>query len=177
MVIQLTLVRHGETDWNIDRRLQGWSDIGLNRTGREQAARLGEMLRGEGFDSVLSSDLSRAVDTARIAGFEPEPTRDLREMDFGDLEGIRWDDLEADVREALVAFEGFRAPHGESTRTFAARVSRALDRLAAGHHLIVAHGGVLRYARRVCGEDGFPAFLEVVRLDWSHKTVRGGPAA
>ncbi len=171
MVTRLVLVRHGETDWNIDRRLQGWSDIDLNPNGRSQAETLSDLLAGETFDTVLSSDLSRALQTARIAGFDPTPLPQLREMDFGELEGIAWDELDHGIRDALVAFDGFRAPGGESAVSFARRVSGVFDGLGPGRHLIVAHGGVLRHARRECGEDRFPAHLEILRVDWTHKRL------
>ncbi|MGF1666863.1 MAG: histidine phosphatase family protein [Acidimicrobiia bacterium] len=169
MVVKLWMVRHGETDWNANRRFQGWTDVVLTDTGRDQARRLAESLAGVRFDSVWSSDLSRAVETARLAYSEPKADHRLRELNFGDLEGAVWDDLTPSVQAELAAFDGFTAPGGESIREFKARVLEFLDALPAGDHLVVTHGGVIRMVRRECGSDGFPGHADVVVLDWTNR--------
>lgn len=165
--VRLWLVRHGETEWNTARRFQGSTDLPLNDAGRNQAASLAVALTGRTFDGVWSSDLIRAVETARIAVGEPAVDERLREMDFGEMEGEVWDELPADVQAALVRFDGFEAPGGESIDAFRARVVEFCDALPAGDHLLVTHGGVVRLLRRACGDDGFPGNGEVVTLDWS----------
>lgn len=169
MVVRVWMVRHGETDWNANRRFQGWTDVALTDTGRDQATMLAESLAGVQFDSVWSSDLSRAIETARLAYGEPTTDRRLRELNFGDLEGSVWDELTASVQAELVAFDGFTAPGGESIAEFKARVIEFLDALPGGDHLVVTHGGVIRMVTRECGSDGFPGHADVVVLDWTNR--------
>lgn len=168
-MIELWLVRHGETDWNRNHLLQGWVDIPLNRTGRRQARRLAERLRGRSFAGVWSSDLSRAVETARLAFGEPTQDAALRELDFGDLQGLSWQDLSSQIRDKMIAFDEFVAPGGESHQQMEDRVVRFLGDLAEGSHLIFAHGGVIRMLRRMCGDDRFPGSCELTRLDWANR--------
>ena len=95
---ELLLVRHGETDWNRDRRFQGHADPPLNETGREQANALAEELAGEEIELVYTSDLQRARETAQIvgarlgAGVVPLPA--LREIDVGEWQGLTWPEIE-----------------------------------------------------------------------------------
>src|SRR6185369_6866034 len=88
----ILLARHGETDWNVERRVQGHSDTPLNDRGRQQACALAEELAGESIDAVYSSDLLRAHETARIVaeqrGLGVTSIRDLRERHFGTWEGL-----------------------------------------------------------------------------------------
>ncbi len=174
----LWLVRHGETDWNAEGRFQGWTDVPLNETGRAQAERLRGLLADGDFDGVWSSDLVRAVETARIAVGEPAVDRRLRELDFGDLEGAIWDDLDREIRAALKEFDSFQSPGGESAAAFVERVFGFLDELAPGRHLVFAHGGVIRAIGRVCGSDGFPSHTDVLKVDWTNRLSLGaaGPA-
>jgi probable phosphoglycerate mutase len=163
------LVRHGETEWNAEGRFQGWTDVPLNETGRAQAGRLRDLLAGREFDGVWSSDLVRAVETARIAVGEPDVDRRLRELDFGDLEGSVWDELDGDMRAGLKEFDSFRSPGGESAVAFVERVFAFLDDLEPGRHVVFAHGGVIRAIGRVCGSDGFPSHADVLRVDWTNR--------
>ena len=173
----LWLVRHGETDWNAEGRFQGWTDVPLNETGRAQAERLRGLLGPYDFDGVWSSDLIRAIETARIAVGEPAVDRRLRELDFGDLEGAVWDELDSEVRAGLKEFESFRSPGGESAASFVDRVFEFLDDLGAGRHVVFAHGGVIRAIGRVCGSDGFPSHADVVKVDWTNRQSLDGDAA
>jgi probable phosphoglycerate mutase len=139
-VTVLLLVRHGETDWNADGRLQGHTDRPLNDYGRSQARRLADELAGERLDGLYSSDLARARETAEIVGarlhlpvvLDP----DLREKDWGSWEGLT--PLE---REAV-------AYVGESTAAHRERILASLRRIAAqnagGRILVVTHGGSVR---------------------------------
>ncbi len=169
MVVKVWMVRHGETEWNANRRFQGWTDVVLTDTGRAQATLLAGALTTMRFDSVWSSDLSRAIETARLAYGEPTPDPRLRELNFGELEGSVWDELTPSVQSELVAFDGFVAPGGESVTEFKSRVIEFLDNLPGGDHLVVTHGGVIRMVTRECGSDGFPGHADVVVLDWTNR--------
>lgn len=168
-MLELWLVRHGETDWNRTYLLQGWVDTPLNRTGRRQSRELAVRLRGRSFTGVWSSDLSRAAETARLSYGEPIPDRALRELDFGDIQGKSWHDMPTEMREQMIVFDGFAAPGGESNRQMEERVVGFLDGLAPGVHLIFTHGGVIRMLRRMCGDDRFPGSCEIARLDWTNR--------
>ncbi len=143
----LYLVRHGETDWNLARRIQGSTDIPLNATGRAQAARAGALLARRSWDGVASSPLSRAFETAQIIGREIgiddiEVLDDIVERAYGDAEGL------AD-HEISRRFPGDTVVPGRETReAVAARAVPSLVALAQRHpgsNLVVAtHGGVIR---------------------------------
>jgi broad specificity phosphatase PhoE len=150
----LYLARHGETDWNAVGRWQGHTDVPLNATGEAQARALAEVLRGAGLSMVISSDLARAQETARIvAGLLDVPLAyvdvDLRERSFGPFEGLTREECARLFPQAWRGWqEGRRAPEGaESDGALAARVAAALVR-AAKHApaLVVTHGGALRTA-------------------------------
>ncbi|MDQ1526168.1 MAG: putative phosphatase, partial [Microbacteriaceae bacterium] len=125
----LYLVRHGETDWNRERRIQGSTDIPLNATGREQARRTGRLLARRHWDGIVSSPLSRASETARIiaseAGLpEPELLSGIVERSYGKAEGL----TEAELSHL---FPGdIRVPGRESREHVASRVIPALVGLA-----------------------------------------------
>lgn len=176
MSVIVWLVRHGETDWNAAGRFQGWTDVPLNGTGRSQAEALAEVLEEETFDGVWSSDLTRAVETARIAVGEPTEDSRLRELDFGDMEGAVWDQLDPEIRTALKEFDTFESPGGESAAGFADRVFDFFDDLPIGRHIVFAHGGVIRAVARACGSEGFPSHADVVKVDWTGR-VSLGPGA
>lgn len=155
MITRLVLLRHGETAWNQDARIQGHTDIELNPTGRWQAARLGAALADDGLQAVYSSDLLRARETAEAigerAGVAVQLDRGLRERAFGQFEGQRFVDIEARDPEAGRRWRqrepDFRPPGGESLREFNDRALgavQALCRVHPGEHIaVVAHGGVL----------------------------------
>jgi probable phosphoglycerate mutase len=162
----IILVRHGVTDWNQVRRFQGQIDIPLNEEGRRQAELTGRRFSSEAthppIAAVLSSDLSRAVQTAQpiatALGLELELEPLLRERHYGAFQGLRPDEI---VREYGQAWERWRAREpdfelpggGESLRGFHARVERALLGIAERHPgaavVAVAHGGVLDCAFRI----------------------------
>lgn len=167
MPVEVWLVRHGRTSWNAAGRLLGWTDEPLDEVGRTQARELQASLRGHRFAGVWSSDLTRAIETARIAYGEPVTERRLREIDFGELEGVAWNDTGFRFREAFADLETFSAPGGESMSDVAARVTGFLDELVDGSHLVFTHGGVIRLLSRLCGTDGFPRPGEIVVIDWS----------
>ncbi|MEJ7136896.1 histidine phosphatase family protein [Amphibiibacter pelophylacis] len=154
------LVRHGETDWNVERRLQGHTDIALNARGLEQAAQTAQALRFENVQRVVSSDLQRARQTAQAVLDALTPASalpplqleiSLRERHFGVLQGRSAHELQCSdeplariwhERQVDAVLTG-----GESLAVFHARVVEVLERLATQHAgetvVLVAHGGVL----------------------------------
>jgi len=157
---RLCLIRHGETFWNSERRIQGHIDIDLNPAGEAQALALRPGLAAHSFVAAYSSDLRRAWRTAQIATADlglavtPEPV--LRERNFGVLQGITSHEASLQRPEAHRHHQA-RTPHydyetGESLIDFAARVMAGLDGLAARHAggnvLAFTHGGVLDIAYR-----------------------------
>jgi probable phosphoglycerate mutase len=151
---RLWLVRHGATDWGEAGRFNGWTDVSLNERGRRQSERLRERLRVMEFDGIWSSDLVRATETARLAAAGAAVLdRRLREIDFGTLEGLTWAECPVHVREALIGFEGFEAPGGESVSHLTDRVLEFVDGLTHGDHLVFTHGGVIRVLSRAAGRD------------------------
>lgn len=148
----LRLVRHGETAWSAERRYTGRTDLPLNATGIVQAEALGAIAK-ESYDSIWCSDLRRAVETASHMGVSATATPRLREFDFGDLEGMRWCDLDEVTKNGLLSFDGFRAPGGGTVEAFASTVDRFVASLGAGRHLLITHGGVIRHLLRRVGDD------------------------
>lgn len=145
---QLFLVRHGETDWNRQRRIQGRTDIPLNETGREQALMAGRGFAAFGaWDGLYASPLSRARETAEIIGREvglrgPELVPSLVERDYGEAEGMDWLQVERKYPD------GMTVPGRESRHDVADRVVPALVELAASRSgaalIVVSHGGAIR---------------------------------
>jgi probable phosphoglycerate mutase len=164
-------VRHGETPASKGRTLAGWADVPLTEHGEDQASALRPLLAGERFDGVWSSDLRRAVTTARLAWGEPHQDARLREMGFGELEGRLWETLEPHIREGFARFEGFAAPGGESFEDLRARVLSFLDGLPAGRHLVFTHGGVVRLLSREVGEDHFVPTGTLLVVDWDARRL------
>lgn len=152
-------MRHGETDWNLNRRLQGHADRPLNNTGREQARALAVELTDEPLDAVYSSDLSRAHETARIVaethGLDVTELRELRERHFGTWEGLSDDEIHERFPEEIA---NGTLGDGEPREGMNRRVLEALERIAAEHPggtvLVVSHGGPLRAVLRHCEIDG-----------------------
>jgi len=144
---ELYLVRHGETDWNAARRIQGRTDITLNDEGRAQARRAADLLARRRWDGVYSSPLSRAHETAtiiadRLGLGDVTDVDDLVERDYGEAEGMSFEQIEA------LYPEGVRAPGQETREQVAARVVPALLALAEQHPgeklVVVSHGGAIR---------------------------------
>ena len=156
--MKLLLVRHGQTDWNIARRFQGQSDIPLNKVGQKQAMTLANRLSKQPIDAIYSSDLQRAMETSKVitqmSGYKPELRSDprLREINFGDWEGLTYNEIKEKYSDVLVARENDvykNAPtNGETLEQLTIRVQSMIDELYAKHKdqtvLVVAHGGVLQ---------------------------------
>jgi probable phosphoglycerate mutase len=166
-VIRLHLVRHGSTDRSDAGRFNGTIDVSLNETGRSQARALATTLEGRSFAGVWTSDLVRCVETAALAWGTATVDPRLRELDFGELEGRIWDELDESMRQELIAFESFSAPGGESVDLLRARVARFVGDLSPGDHLVFTHGGVIRSLLRAHGGDRRvePGSLVVVDLE------------
>lgn len=146
---RLMIVRHGESEWNASRRLQGQADIELSDKGREQALALRATVEALNPDTSITSDLKRAIETARLLGIEAPLTNPaLREIDVGEWTGRAIADIRADDAEG---YQGWRSgtvtpKGGEKWSEFVSRTSacvmtslQASDRL-----LVVCHGGVIR---------------------------------
>jgi len=157
---RLILVRHGETEWNKSFRYQGHSDIHLNDNGIEQVVRVRDRLAGERIDVIYSSDLSRARETAEIIasmhdGVEICQSPLLREMNFGQAEGMTFDEIKerypgiaGDLQAWRTRSPEVHLPDGESIAQVAARVARFAGKLKEHEPeetvLVVAHGGSLQ---------------------------------
>jgi len=162
---RILLIRHGETAWNAERRLQGHLDIPLNGEGQRQAALLGRALAGEAIDAIVSSDLQRALQTAeavaapRALAIALDPL--LRERSYGGFEGLLYSEIEARFPREFAAWQArdVDAPlppgrnPGESFRAFYARATGAILAQAAAYPdktvALVCHGGVLECAYRL----------------------------
>ncbi|HWK69655.1 MAG TPA: histidine phosphatase family protein [Burkholderiaceae bacterium] len=158
------LIRHGETQWNADRRLQGWLDIPLSAVGIQQARQLGDYLRspafGQKIDLVVASDLGRAYETACSAaghfGLPIERHAGLRERCYGIYEGQDWALLNGEQEGGPRV--NFRDPdqsieQGESLKVFSSRIAQAFETLAQDHQgkniMVFSHGGVIDIAWRL----------------------------
>ena len=168
--LEILLVRHGETAWNAERRLQGHLDIGLNEQGMRQAAAVGHALRNTPLDAIWSSDLQRAAGTAGIIaaprGMTVGLDAGLRERCYGAFEGLLYAELAGRYPDAYRAMQAreidARYPPGlyqaETLREFSQRSLATIDRLAASCHgphrriVLVTHGGVLECAHRAATE-------------------------
>ena len=168
-MLEILMIRHGETAWNAEKRMQGHLDIGLNDAGLQQAAALGRALRHEEFDAIISSDLQRASQTADAVAAGRNQTvgidAGLRERCFGGFEGLLYAELSIRHPDAYAAWKGreldVRYPAGvnvaETLREFSQRSLSTIERLAlsvaasAPLHRKIAlftHGGVLECAYR-----------------------------
>lgn len=152
---RIIAIRHGETAWNVDTRIQGHLDIPLNDTGRWQARRAGAALAGESLAAVYASDLGRAFQTAQavadVASLPVQADVGLRERAFGTFEGKTFAEIESQWPEQALLWRrrdpSFEPAGGESLLRFRERVVATLNRLAARHPgeqiVLVGHGGVM----------------------------------
>lgn len=177
VTVNVFMVRHGRTSFTARGLLCGWSDPPLDDEGVAQARILASALGGRMFDGIWSSDLRRAVETARLAtGIEPVRDGRIRELDLGDLDGMRFDQCLPDVQAGLIAFDDFAAPGGESVTDLGARVHSFLAELPAGDHLVVTHGGVMRLLLRGADGDRPVAPCELVELQLPQAGGKTRPA-
>jgi broad specificity phosphatase PhoE len=153
-VTTIFLARHGESDWNVEKRFQGHSDRPLTERGREQAHALANLVGSEKIDAVYTSPLSRARETAEIvaarAGLEAVALPELREVDTGSWSGLSRADVEARFPEGFTRWRsgGSGWEDGESYEEMAERVIGALRKIAEDHPdgrvLLISHGGPIR---------------------------------
>ena len=156
MITRFCFVRHGETDWNVQRRLQGHIDTPLNQTGLAQAEATARGLQGHEFDALYSSDLIRTLQTARYAAqlldLPIHLRSDLRERHYGAFQGLTYSEAERNFPGDYARFKAREAAYeilddGESLLQHRQRVQICLENIAAKHAgesvLIVTHGGVL----------------------------------
>jgi 2,3-bisphosphoglycerate-dependent phosphoglycerate mutase len=158
---QLVLIRHGQSQWNLENRFTGWIDIPLSPKGEEEARQAGEKIKGFKFDKVYTSVLQRAIKTyeiaAEVAGFNHLPVekdKALNERMYGDLQGLNKDDMRKKFGAEQVHIwrrsYDIAPPNGESLKNTAERVlpywnSHIEPDLKAGKNiLVVAHGNSLR---------------------------------
>jgi probable phosphoglycerate mutase len=186
---EILLIRHGETAWNAEKRLQGHLDIPLNTEGERQAAALGQALLGEQLDAIFASDLQRALQTAHAIaaprGMHVHIDAGLRERCFGAFEGLLYADISARYPEAYAAWQArdidARYPEGvhraETLREFFERAVSTIARLVSDGRYrkvaLVTHGGVLDCAYRAAKGFGFlkPRDFDILnasinRLKW-----------
>ncbi len=168
-VTRVVAIRHGETAWNLEQRIQGQLDIGLNATGLAQARRVASALGDEGLHAVYSSDLDRARRTAQALtetlGLPLRTDSGLRERAFGHFEGLTYDEIEArhpeDARRWRQREPDWAPAGGEALHAFQARAVATIAAIAARHRgqhvAVVTHGGVLDALYRAAARIGLEA--------------------
>jgi 2,3-bisphosphoglycerate-dependent phosphoglycerate mutase len=158
--MEFYIFRHGQTDWNKEKRIQGHIDTHLNENGREQAKRIAPLLQDKGIEAIYSSDLSRAFETANIVAEELKlkiiKEARLREAQFGEAEGLKVEEVVSKFGEDLwknfhlINQENYDLafPDGESRGASVDRMKQVVNEIVANEdYKIVAlstHGGVIR---------------------------------
>lgn len=177
------VIRHGETQWNTQARIQGHRDSTLTAAGRDQAEALAGRMAAEKFDVLISSDLGRAFDTASaVAARCTVPiVKDerLRERSFGAGEGLTYDEIDKVYPNAFSRVRevdpDYTIPGGESRRVFHDRVRNAFDALAREHAgrtvVVVTHGGVLATFYRHVNNIGIEAPHRVAIANASYNAL------
>mgnify|MGYP000216825110 CR=1 FL=1 len=186
------LIRHGETSWNAEKRLQGHTDIPLNAKGVIQARQMAQALKDMNltFDMLYTSDLKRAADTANaiveLFGIEAKVDSTLRERHFGALQGLSIQEaplVQPAIWQAHIARDlEHELEGGESIQQFALRVQTVLDKIQAQHSgktiLLVSHGGTLDMMYRIASKQALNAERVVsvpnASLNWiTHSELNG----
>jgi probable phosphoglycerate mutase len=189
---KLCLIRHGETTWNAERRLQGHTDIPLNAKGVLQARQMAQALKNTKrlFDVLYTSDLKRAADTANaiveLFGLEARVDVALRERHFGALQGLSIQEaplLQPAIWQAHIARDlDHELEGGESIQQFALRVQTVLDKIQEQHSgktvLLVSHGGTLDMMYRIASRQALStervASVPNASLNWiTHQQGEG----
>jgi alpha-ribazole phosphatase len=155
--VEIYLVRHGETESNRERRYQGWTESPLSELGLRQAEKVGHYLSARGVDELFCSDLKRALHTARVigsgCGMKPLVTPLLREINFGQWEGLTFEEIERSWGSEISRWldDPFHesAPGGETLKEVCARMSaffeQLVERSTADRRIVaVSHGGSIR---------------------------------
>lgn len=153
---KIYLIRHGETEWNVSRKIQGHKDIPLTDTGIKQANLIADRLMSEDIDIIYSSDLKRAYDTAKIIGdkigLEPNPHKEFREINFGIWEGLYNDKIGLEYGEEIYLWrkepEKLKIEGGETLKEVQLRAMRELESIMNMNQdkniLIVSHGVTIK---------------------------------
>ncbi|QWE14558.1 histidine phosphatase family protein [Polynucleobacter sp. AP-Sving-400A-A2] len=189
---KLCLIRHGETTWNAERRLQGHTDIPLNNKGIQQARQMAQAIKNTklSFDALYTSDLKRAADTANaiveLFGVEARVDSALRERHFGALQGLTIQEaplLQPTIWQAHIARDlEHELDGGESIHQFALRVQTVLDKIQEQHTgqtiLLVSHGGTLDMVYRIASKQALStervASVPNASLNWITHQEGGG---
>ena len=180
---EFLVVRHGQTDWNVENRWQGWLDPPLNETGRQQATQRSQHLDQEPrFNALVTSDLQRAAETARILGqhlgLQVTESAAFRERHGGLWEGhtaeeieLRWPTERAAWRERKID----SPPEGENDEVLWARVLQGIEELPEKRALVVTHGGLINLLKhRAGGELGRVPNLSGIWFRWDGRSLSGG---
>jgi broad specificity phosphatase PhoE len=165
---KIILIRHGETEYNRQKKWQGWSDIPLNKAGRKQAQLLAHRLKHEVIDVLYTSDLKRAVETAhaiaKSVNLQLIKTKKLRERNIGILEGINFQESMEKYKDVFAKLfnssdETFKGHGGESEKEVKQRIQELLNEIRAKHQekivAIVTHGGTKHHIIRLLVHDFF----------------------
>ncbi len=156
MTTKLILVRHGQTVWNLELKYQGHSDIALTELGRKQAEMVAARLAPEKIKAVYASDLSRALVTAEtiaaVHNLAVLTDANLREIGFGEWEGLTHDGIYAKWPDIISKFftnpDEVQIPGGETFRDVKERAAKTIDSLVMRHNgdtiVVVSHGGTIR---------------------------------
>ncbi len=166
---RIIAIRHGETAWNVDTRIQGQTDIGLNEKGHWQARQAAAALADETIAAIYTSDLSRAHDTAsaigQVLGLTPQPETGLRERAFGIFEKRTWAEIEhlwpEEARRWRERVPDWAPAQGESLLALRERIQNLTHALAERHAgeqiVLVAHGGVMDVLYRLATQQALQA--------------------
>jgi broad specificity phosphatase PhoE len=137
---ELWLIRHGETEWTLSGAHTSRTDLPLTTAGEQCATKLKSLLSGKQFALVLSSPMQRAINTAKLAGFEPKIDKNLCEWDYGDYEGLTTPEIQRDAPGWSVWTSP--SPGGESAEQVQARAEKVIERAIAvgGDVALFGHG-------------------------------------
>ncbi|MBP8019704.1 MAG: histidine phosphatase family protein [Hylemonella sp.] len=190
---RIIAIRHGETTWNVDTRIQGQLDIPLNETGRWQAKRLAQALANEEIQAIYASDLLRAYETAsavsKTVSINIQTHEGLRERGFGEFQGKTFAEIEVTLPEQALLWRkrdpSFAPAGGESLIQFRDRAVSTVNALAAKHPgqqiVVVAHGGVMDLLYRAATGQDLQAprtwqlgNASINRLLWTPDVTHGG---
>lgn len=163
---ELFIIRHGESKMNSDNLFCGWSDSRLTDKGRMQALKAKEKLKDEDIDVIISSDLKRCYETAEIINKDRHLDiiydNNLRELNFGVWEGLRYDEIREQfpdkIRKWEIDYLNFKVPKGESLKEMYLRGNSAIEEIIQKYKnkkiLIISHSGIIRsiLSKQICGD-------------------------